>query len=173
MPAAAAVGNLPRRQTGNAKNRTAKTTTRETSRNKESAGKEHGPVIAIRQINKERLRNPVVPPNPAPGNPATTPSPDGGSSPLEGGDFPYTLYIDRMTTKLGAAFFRPQGTSSVVGVYFVIDRDGTIRDAKIESSSGNSTLDRAALRAVLESSPLGPLPFGYSGTYLGVHLKFR
>lgn len=92
---------------------------------------------------------------------------------FDGADFPYTVYIDRMTTKLGAAFFRPQGTSSVVGVYFVIDRDGTIRDAKIESSSGNSTLDRAALRAVLESSPLGPLPFGYSGTYLGVHLKFR
>lgn len=119
--------------------------------------------------------NPVVaPPIPAtqqPGNPATQTA----TQPVtfDGGDFPYTVYIDRMTTKLGAAFFRPQGTSSVVGVYFVIDRDGTIRDAKIESSSGNSTLDRAALRAVLESSPLGPLPFGYAGTYLGVHLKFK
>lgn len=114
--------------------------------------------------------------NPVVAQPATVnrpPATDTGIVSLEGGDFPYTVYIDRMTTKLGAAFFRPQGTSSVVGVYFVIERDGTIRDAKIESSSGNSTLDRAALRAILESSPLGPLPFGYSGTYLGVHLKFR
>ncbi|PYQ53934.1 MAG: hypothetical protein DMF59_00450 [Acidobacteria bacterium] len=49
----------------------------------------------------------------------------------------------------------------------------TIRDAKVEDVSGNGLYDRAALRAVLEASPLPPLPFGYSGTYLGVHLKFR
>ena len=110
--------------------------------------------------------------NPPPPQPVTDTAPTGVTS-LEGGDFPYSLYIDRMTTKVGSAFFRPQGTATTVGVYFVIDRDGTIRDAKVETSSGNSTLDRAALRAVLESSPLPPLPFGYSGMYLGVHLKFR
>jgi len=58
-------------------------------------------------------------------------------------------------------------------VYFAIDRDGSIRDARVESASGNGLYDRAALRAILESSPLPPLPFGYNGTYLGVHLKFR
>jgi hypothetical protein len=42
-----------------------------------------------------------------------------------------------------------------------------------EIASGSGLYDRAALRAVLESSPLPPLPFGYNGTYLGVHLKFR
>ena len=128
------------------------------------------PLSPFGKSTKKGSENPVVPP-PAPatrqpGNPGTQVA-------FEGGDFPYTVYIDRMTTRLGAAFFRPQGTSSVVGVYFVIERDGTIRDARIETPSGNSTLDRAALRAVLESSPLGPLPFGYSGTWLGVHLKFR
>ena len=110
--------------------------------------------------------------NPPPPQPVTDTAPTGVTS-LEGGDFPYSLYIDRMTTKVGSAFFRPQGTSTTVGVYFVIDRDGTIRDAKVETSSGNGTLDRAALRAVLESSPQPPLPFGYSGTYLRVHLTFR
>jgi TonB family protein len=130
------------------------------------------PLSPFGKSTKKGSENPVIAP-PVTGN--RQPVTDPASQPVtfDGGDFPYTVYIDRMTTKLGAAFFRPQGTSSVVGVYFVIDRDGTIRDAKIESSSGNSTLDRAALRAVLESSPLGPLPFGYSGTYLGVHLKFR
>ena len=28
-------------------------------------------------------------------------------------------------------------------------------------------------RAVLETSPLPPLPFAYSGTFLGVHLTFK
>jgi TonB family protein len=93
---------------------------------------------------------------------------------LEGGDFPYTLYIERLKTLIGGHWFRPQiSGGGKTTVYFVIERDGSIRDAKTESESGNGTFDRAALRAVLESSPLPPLPFGYNGTYLGVHLTFR
>ena len=93
---------------------------------------------------------------------------------LEGGDFPYTIYIDRMKTLIGSHWFRPQvGAGPTTTVHFVIERDGTIREAKIEAESGNGTFDRAALRAVLESSPLPPLPFGYTGNYLGVHLNFR
>ena len=41
------------------------------------------------------------------------------------------------------------------------------------STSGNGTFDRAALRAVMEASPLPPLPFAYNGTFLGVHLTFK
>jgi protein TonB len=90
------------------------------------------------------------------------------------GDFPYTIYIERMKTLIGQRWLRPQGVSGVTAtVSFVIDRDGTIRDAKNEIPSGNGTFDRAALRAVLEASPLPPLPFGYNGTFLGVHLTFR
>src|SRR5258706_43280 len=90
------------------------------------------------------------------------------------GDFPYTIYIDRMKTLIGQRWLRPQAGNGVTAtVSFVIDRDGTIRDAKNEIPSGNGTFDRAALRAVLEASPLPPLPFGYNGTYLGVHLTFR
>jgi len=97
-----------------------------------------------------------------------------GVTALEGGDFPYTIYIDRMKTLIGSRWFRPQAAAGpTTTVYFVIDRDGSIRDAKTETASGNGTFDRAALRAVLESSPLPPLPFGYNGTYLGVHLTFR
>ena len=96
-----------------------------------------------------------------------------GVTGLEGGDFPYTVYIDRMRNLIGTHWFRPQGGTSTTTVYFVIDRDGTLRDARNETSSGNSAFDRAALRAILESSPLPPLPFGYNGTFLGVHLTFR
>lgn len=90
------------------------------------------------------------------------------------GDFPYTIYIDRMKTLIGQRWLRPQaGTGITATVSFVIDRDGMILDAKNEIASGNGTFDRAALRAVLEASPLPPLPFGYNGTFLGVHLTFR
>jgi protein TonB len=90
------------------------------------------------------------------------------------GDFPYTIYVDRMKTLIGQRWLRPQvGTGITATVSFVIDRDGTIRDAKNEIPSGNGTFDRAALRAVLEASPLPPLPFGYNGTFLGVHHTFR
>jgi len=137
---------------------------------KKPAEKNTVPLSPFGKSEKKGSENPVVAP-PAPPKPATDNAPV--SAQLEGGDFPYTLYIDRMTTLIGSRFFRPQSASTPTVVYFVIDRDGTIRDAKTEASSGNSTFDRAALRAVLESSPLPPLPFGYAGTYLGVHLKFR
>lgn len=97
-----------------------------------------------------------------------------GVTALEGGDFPYTIYIDRMKTLIGGRWYRPQvGAGPTAVVYFAVERDGTIRDSRVETSSGNGTFDRAALRAVLESSPLPPLPFGYAGNYLGVHLTFK
>jgi TonB family protein len=90
------------------------------------------------------------------------------------GDFPYTIYIDRMRVLISQRFLRPQaGNDITTTISFTINRDGSIRDAKNEIPSGNGTFDRAALRAVLEASPLPPLPFGYNGTYLGVHLTFR
>lgn len=108
---------------------------------------------------------------------ATTPEIAVGTSGvtgLEGGDFPYTIYIERMKTLIGTNWFRPQvAAGTALTMYFVVDRDGSVRDVKVETSSGNAAFDRAAQRAVLEVSPLPPLPFGYNGTYLGVHLTFK
>src|SRR6266446_3593957 len=117
---------------------------------------------------------PAVQPAPVPAPAVDVPVGGSGVTQLEGGDFPYPLYIQRMTTLIGGHWMRPAvADSTSATVYFVIDRDGTIRDAKIMESSGNGLYDRASLRAVLEVSPLPPLPFGYNGTYLGVGLKFR
>lgn len=113
----------------------------------------------------------------APGVPGTTTDvPVGGSgiTGLEGGDFPYTLYIQGMHRRIGTNWFRPQVAGGIATViYFRILRDGTITEAKVQTPSGNGTFDRAALGAVRSSSPLNPLPFGYNGNYLGVHLTFR
>jgi len=110
---------------------------------------------------------------------ATTTAPDiaagaSGVTALEGGDFPYTMYLTNMNRLIGTHWFRPQITGDLsTKIAFTINRDGRITDARIETPSGNGTADRAALRAVLEASPLPPLPFGYNGTYLGVHLIFK
>ncbi|HYC58296.1 MAG TPA: TonB family protein [Thermoanaerobaculia bacterium] len=120
---------------------------------------------------------PIAKPAPVPSaGTSTAEVPIGGSgvTGLEGGDFPYTLYIQSMQRRIGTNWFRPQvaaGTATVV--YFRIQRDGKITDAKVQTSSGNATFDRTALSAVVSSSPLNPLPFAYNGTYLGVQLTFR
>lgn len=120
-------------------------------------------------------------PAPATSNqpPATSTAPEvaiGGSgvTGIEGGDFPYALYIQGMHRKIGSQWFRPQvAPGATVIIYFRILRDGTITEAKVETPSGSPTFDRAALSAVRSASPLNPLPFAYSGNYLGVHLTFR
>lgn len=119
---------------------------------------------------------PAPAPPAAPAVPGTTTDvPIGGSgvTGLEGGDFPYTIYIQSMHRRIGGNWFRPGDAGTPAVVYFRILRDGTIAEAKIETSSGNPTFDRAALSAVRSSNPLNPLPFGYDGNYLGVHLTFR
>lgn len=120
-----------------------------------------------------------APPPPPPAPATTAPAVDvpiGGAAVtgLEGGDFPYTIYIERMKSLIGSRWLRPKvndGTTATV--HFVIERDGRIRDARLDSSSGLGIYDRAALRAVIETSPLPPLPFAYNGTYLGVRLTFK
>jgi len=128
------------------------------------------PLSPFGKSTKKGAENPVVTP---PAGPPPVPAGGSGVTGLEGGDFPYSIYIERMHTLIGQKWLRPQVSNATTIIYFIIDRDGTIRDAKVETPSMNPTFDRAALRAVLESSPLPPLPFGYGGTFLGVHLTFR
>jgi TonB family protein len=88
-------------------------------------------------------------------------------------DFQFSYYVERMLVAIGMNWFKPSqgGTVSPV-VHFRIEKDGTVSDASVERSSGLPFVDRAALRAVLSSSPLPPLPAEYTGSQLGVHLKF-
>ena len=136
------------------------------------------PLSPFGKSTKKGSETPAPPsPPPASGQPASGPEvPVGGSgiTALEGGDFPYSLYLEGLQRKIGTKWFRPgvaPGTTTVI--YFRIQRDGTITESDYVSRSGNSTFDRAALSAVRSASPLNPLPFAYSGTYLGVHLTFR
>ena len=71
-------------------------------------------------------------------------------------------------------WFKPsQAVQSNPIVHFQIERDGTISDARIVTSSGLPFVDRAALRAVIASSPLPPLPAEYAGPHLGIQVVFE
>jgi protein TonB len=60
-----------------------------------------------------------------------------------------------------------------VRVAFEIMRDGNVRGLRIEESSGVPTLDRSALRAVSDATPLPALPSMLSEPYLPASIVFR
>lgn len=89
-------------------------------------------------------------------------------------EFPY--YLRLMTDKISRNWRNPyQGEQDTVlcTVYFRIQRDGTVTGERVEKSSGVSSFDRAALRAVIGSSPLPPLPPDFGESRLTVHLDFE
>ncbi len=89
-------------------------------------------------------------------------------------DFNYSYYVERMLVTIGMNWFKPAESVPISPmIRFRIERDGTISDPQLERPSGLPFVDRAALRAVMASSPLPPLPQEFKGTYLGVHLIFE
>ncbi len=146
---------------------------------------------------KEDNKKPTPPPVSRPG-PASTPAVSlpsageetagstGGAAPGAGGsagigslkldqaDFKYPVYLDRMVMIISLNWFKPaQSAQANPVVHFQIERDGTINDARIVTSSGLPFVDRAALRAVIASSPLPPLPAEYAGPHLGIQVVFE
>jgi TonB family protein len=81
------------------------------------------------------------------------------------------LIVDRITGKwlIPSNLRNSQGHTTVV---FYIDRGGRFMNARIVMSSGNNSLDLAALNAVIESNPFPPLPEGFPGDHVGAKFVF-
>ena len=97
----------------------------------------------------------------------------GGSAPGIPADFHFTYYIERMLALIESRWYKPAvppGTRARVG--FVILKSGRVEGIQLEESSGNSSFDRAALRAMYAANPLPPLPPAYGKPSLTVHLSF-
>ncbi len=62
-----------------------------------------------------------------------------------------------------------QGRTTIV---FFIRKDGTFVNAQIVSPSGSSSLDIAALSAIIGSNPFPPLPEGFPGDRVGAKFVF-
>ncbi len=56
---------------------------------------------------------------------------------------------------------------------FTIQRDGTIKSIRLKTSSGNTTLDRSAERALYDVAKVDPLPAGYDRNEAEVEFYFE
>jgi len=101
----------------------------------------------------------------------------GGIGALDAEQFEYAWYRAALTQKLRGTWAKPSMPDITEPlrtlVYFKVRRNGQIFDVQLESASGNDLLDRSAMRAVYESSPLPPLPYAYKEDSLGVHFFFE
>ena len=91
---------------------------------------------------------------------------------LEGKPFPHQYYLENMVAKVQRNW-TPTSQPLKAVVYFQIRRNGSIQNVRIEEESGSYLFDRAAQRAILQSSPFPPLPDGYAGDHLGVYFEFN
>jgi protein TonB len=82
------------------------------------------------------------------------------------------LVVQRITSAWQTNGLAGQNVPMAV-VTFDILRNGTVANAKIVQSSGNSTLDFSALRAITDAAPFPPLPPNYSGSSTNVELRFQ
>lgn len=97
----------------------------------------------------------------------------GSGSSLDVADFCCPEYLQTMIVRIRQAWTSNQGTSGQTLVKFTIQRNGALTGAEIERASGNPVLDNAALRAVLTTRTLPPLPDAFTNPSLTVHLNFQ
>jgi protein TonB len=64
-------------------------------------------------------------------------------------------------------------TAPPVIVTFVIRRNGSAADVRLEQSSGNKALDYSAMRAIYEAAPFPPLPAGYDRDEARIEFWFQ
>lgn len=123
----------------------------------------------------------TMPPDEPPAEPVESSETDAGEDAVTGDisldtdDFPFAYYLVTMKRKIAALWQVPRtspGEGMYCQVYFRVRRDGSIQSPAVATSSGNFLFDQAALRAVVQASPLPALPGGFTDDYLGVHFSF-
>ena len=130
---------------------------------------------AMRAADSAVTPAPTLPPGPAAGGGRglSVGEAAGGGGPGIPADFHFTYYIERMLALIESRWYKPAvppGTRARVG--FVILKSGRVEGIRLEESSGISSFDRAALRAMYAANPLPPLPPAYGKQSLTVHLSF-
>lgn len=88
----------------------------------------------------------------------------------------YAFYVRQLTQKVAQQWYTQTLDAGAQGrrVYlrFRVNRDGSPSNVEVERSSGDSTLDTSAMRAVQRVDTFGPLPSGYNGSYIEVEYYF-
>jgi len=89
--------------------------------------------------------------------------------------FPLGEYASAVIERVKGNWMIPSNLRNSHGrttVVFFIGRDGKYTGAQVVRSSGNTSLDLAALNAVLTSNPFPPLPQGFPGSQVGAKFVF-
>ncbi len=97
---------------------------------------------------------------------------DGGVK-LDVAGFCCPEYIADMRDRIIKNWNQNQRAAGIVLMKYTIQRNGQLTDIEVETSSGNPVLDLAAQRALINTRTLAPLPSGFSGQQLPVHLTFE
>ena len=82
-----------------------------------------------------------------------------------------TEYLEDVLMRIQRVWDRNQPMAGETIVVFVIRKDGSITDMKVEKTSGSVVLDIAST-SVFDRLKLAPLPGKYTGESLKIHLKF-
>ena len=98
-----------------------------------------------------------------------------------GGDFAtrYGWYVEAVRRKIGSNWnlfeidpaVRSARRARTV-LTFTINRDGSVKNVRMESSSGNQSMDISAQRALASAGTMPPLPNDYSGSFVNVDFDF-
>lgn len=93
-------------------------------------------------------------------------------------DYRYISYFTGMRKAIELVWNYPvsaarRGHQGVVGIQFVIYKNGKVKGLKLVSSSGYRALDNAILEAIRLSSPFSPLPDGFKKSKMVVTGNFR
>ncbi|HVX88164.1 MAG TPA: TonB C-terminal domain-containing protein [Gemmatimonadales bacterium] len=115
---------------------------------------------------------------------AVTPAP--GETPSNGTDpvtvktpgltFAYPEYLRNIVAQVYRRWERPRGGTRRAEVFFMILRDGSVRDIRFTTPSGDFTFDLAAqgaIEAAANAGAFGPLPDGYPQDVLPVSFYFE
>jgi TonB family protein len=129
-----------------------------------------------------KVADPVPsPPNPVPSNvrPQLEFAPVGegvsGGVATDDPNFEFAYYLQMVRSQIAHNWTPPDGAGSgaKVVLHFRVARGGGISQLRLETGSGNPIFDQSALRAVVITQTLPPLPLGYAGADLGIHLGFQ
>ena len=96
---------------------------------------------------------------------------------IEGADaLGYSYYLNIILSKISENWYNPymgQSRTLLATVYFIIERDGTVKEVKLETGSGDGPYDMSCTRALLVTEKLPPLPPEFKGERLKLHLEFE
>lgn len=141
----------------------------------ESSAKSEGTALVQSKPKAELKPEPKLQPGPKSG-PGTVRK-HGIGARIEGADaLGYAYYLNIILARIADNWVNPcagQPTPYNATVFFVVERDGTLRGVKLEKGSGNQGYDGSCERALLVTEKLPPLPPEFTGRELRLHLEFE